>query len=62
MKYTNTKTNGMIGKNKVDIIPDTAIAASSMSSIAIRILVRKNSSKMKMMIKTMAEAISKTIL
>lgn len=52
----------MIGKNNVDIIPDTAIAASSISSIAIRILVRKNINKMKMTSNTMADAISKIIL
>jgi len=57
-----TNVNGIRGKNRVEIIPETAIAASSINSMAIRILVRKNKRRMKMMSKTMADATNKIIL
>jgi len=54
--------NGMTGKKRVDIMSPTAMDASSMSSMAILILVRKKMSKIRMMRSRMADKMRKTSL
>ena len=53
---------GMMGKKRVDIMSPTAMEASSMSSMAILILVRKKMSTMRTMSSKTADTMRKTSL
>ena len=53
---------GMMGKKRVDIMSPTAMEASSMSSMAILILVRKKMSTMRTMSSRTADTMRKTSL
>ena len=58
----STRTKGMMGKKRVDIMSPTAMDASSINSIAILIRVRKKISTTKMINKRMPDAIRNTNL